>query len=164
MNEFEDFVKARTPALLRYAHVLSGDHAQAEDLVQGALATTYVHWDRIRGSSPDAYVRKAILNAHLSRWRKFTRREQLTSIPPERAGTPVHDVIDDRDAVWRALATLPSRQRAVLVLRYFEDMSEKATAQALGVRIGTVKSQASKALRTLRDLDELREGVSHEAR
>lgn len=157
MDDFEDFVRASTPGLLRYAHLLSGDRTQAEDLVQGALATSYRHWPRIRRGAPEAYVRKAILNAHLSRWRRLTRREHLTSTPPERAGPAVHDAVDDRDAVWRALASLPPRQRAVLVLRYVEDMSERDTAHALGVRVGTVKSQASKALSTLRAVEALRE-------
>lgn len=159
MQDFEDYVVTRTPALLRYAFALTGDSTRAEDLVQAALAASYRHWSRIGVGGADAYVRKAVLNAHLNRWRRIGRREQLVDVPPERRAPDRTSHVDDRDAVWRALAGLPPRQRAVLVLRYLEDLSEADTAEALGVSTGTVKSQTSRALARLRETSGLREEV-----
>ncbi len=149
MDSVETYVRERTPALLRYALALCGDHATAEDLVQGALARAYRHWGRI-GDDPDAYVRRAVLNAHLNRWTRLLRREAVRDVLPETASADRTSDVDDRDALWRALGTLPPRQRAVLVLRYLEGLDERATAACMGTSVGTVKSQASKALASLR--------------
>jgi len=147
-ESFDAFVRARLPALLRFAHAVCGDPDTAADLVQDALERTGVRWHTIeRGGDPEAYVKRAIINGRTSRWRKL-RRESLVDIVPEtreRSEQKPHD-----DELWRLLKTLPARQRAVLVLRYYEDMSEEQIAQTLGCAPGTVKSQASKGLAKLR--------------
>lgn len=158
---FEAFVEARLPALLRFAHAVCGDPHTAGDLVQDALERTGVRWNRIeRTGDPEAYIRRAIVNGRTSRWRKH-RRESLVDIVPEPA-TPTASARHD-DLMWQLLATLPRRQRAVLVLRYYEDLSEEQIAATLGCAPGTVKSQASKALAKLRAAlagdDELREAM-----
>ena len=144
---FDAFVRARMPALLRFAHALTGDPHTAADLVQDALVRTGIRWSRLeRLGDPEAYVRRAILNGRVSRWRKLHRERLVDAVPERPAAEPRgHD-----DDLWRLLATLPERQRAVLVLRYYEDMSEEQIAATLGCARGTVKSQASKALAKLR--------------
>ena len=153
---FDAFVRARLPALLRFAHGVCGDPHTAADLVQrlgnipGIVMNerTGLHWHRIdRNGDPEAYVRRAIVNGRTSRWRKL-RRESLVDLVPEHA--PYVDHPSHDDTLWRLLGTLPRRQRAVLVLRYYEDMSEEQIAATLGCAPGTVKSQASKALTKLR--------------
>jgi RNA polymerase sigma-70 factor (sigma-E family) len=147
-ESFEAFVRARLPALLRFAYAVCGDPHTAADLVQDALERTGVHWSRIgRAGDAEAYVRRAIINGRTSRWRKL-RRESLVDVVPERS--PYVDRAPHDDTLWQLLATLPRRQRAVLVLRYYEDMSEQQIAATLGCAPGTVKSQASKALVKLR--------------
>jgi RNA polymerase sigma-70 factor (sigma-E family) len=146
--EFRDWAGARLPALLRYAHLLTGDPHQAEDIVQTALARTLASWPRIRRKdNPESYVRQAItrlvINSRRSAW-----RERLTDSPPE--PPPNVDYPEERWVMWSALATLPPKQRAVVVLRYYEDLSEAQIAEALNCSPGTVKSQASKALAKLR--------------
>jgi RNA polymerase sigma-70 factor (sigma-E family) len=147
-DAFDAFVRARLPALLRFAYALTGDPHTAADLVQDALERTGMRWNRIdRQGDPEGYVRRAILNGRISRWRKH-RRETLVDCVPERM-TPY--VVPGRDdQLWQLLATLPPRQRAVLVLRYYEDMSEVQIAATLGCSPGTMKSQSSKALAKLR--------------
>jgi RNA polymerase sigma-70 factor (sigma-E family) len=147
-DAFDAFVRARMPALLRFAHALTGDPHVAADLVQDALERTGMRWSRLdRLGDPEAYVRRAIVNGRTSRWRKLRRETLVETIPDRRPATEpsLHD-----DDLWRLLATLPTRQRAVLVLRYYEDMSEEQIAVTLGCAPGTVKSQASKALAKLR--------------
>ena len=147
-DAFDAFARARMRELLRFAHVLTGDPHRAADLVQDALEKTLLSWDRIiRKDDPEGYVRRAIVNRHVSVWRR-TRRERLVADTPDRPheGARPHD-----DELWAALATLPPRQRAVLVLRYYEDLSEADTAAVLGCSVGTVKSQAFRALAKLRD-------------
>jgi RNA polymerase sigma-70 factor (sigma-E family) len=152
-QEFADFVTARMPAVLRWAHLLTGDRGRAEDLVQHAFAATYRHWRRITPDGAEAYVRKAVLNAHLSWWRRGPHRhERPVGEVPERPGSEPAGVVDERDAMWAALAGLPPRQRAVLVLRYYEDLSEAEIARVLDIAPGTVKSQAAKGLAHLRAL------------
>lgn len=152
-GEFGAYVRRRTPALLRYAHVLTGDASRAEDLVQGALAATYRKWASVQ--DPDAYVRRAVLHAHLNRRMRLLRREHVTDVLPEVPGAAARS--EERLDLIRALATLPKRQRAVVVLRYFEDLTEAQTAEAMGVSVGTVKSTHAKALAALRGRAELRE-------
>lgn len=152
-HEFTEYVAARQHALLRTAYVLTGDRAAAEDLLQTALAKTYLAWSRIRErDAVDAYVRKTMLNEHTSWWRRAWRhREQLTEHPPDAArSNAVAADPDERDAMWTLVQSLPPRQRAAVVLRFYEDMSEAETAAVLGCAVGTVKSQTSRALATLR--------------
>ena len=156
---FTDFVRDRSTALLRTAVLLvGGDRGHAEDLLQGVLERMYVRWDRIDGP-PEAYARRALAHAAVNRWRTRRRRPELPLTDPDPggpdpAGTRVGDGtagVDLRDALVRALLTLPPRQRAVLVLRYLDDLPEDEVARALGCSVGTVKSQASRALARLRD-------------
>jgi RNA polymerase sigma-70 factor (sigma-E family) len=157
--EFTAFVAGRGQALLRIAHALSGDRRVAEDLVQGALAKAYAKWPRIH-TNAEAYVRRIIYNDQASSWRRPGRhREVSVAELPDRqtAGAPERE-ITDRLVLRKALLSLPARQRAVLVLRYLEDRTVQETAEVLGCRPGTVASQTSRALATLRkqvaDLDE----------
>jgi RNA polymerase sigma-70 factor (sigma-E family) len=147
-----DYVRGQWPALVRYATALCGDPTEAEELVQSALVRVAVRWPFVRDKdNPDGYVRRAIANGYLTTWRRLRSRE--TSVPevPETATTADASTgVDDVMTVRRALAGLPPRQRAVLVLRYLEDRSEQETAELLGCSVGTVKSQASKALAKLR--------------
>jgi RNA polymerase sigma-70 factor (sigma-E family) len=147
-ESFEQFMAAALPGLLRFGHVLTGDRHRAEELVQSALVKTYRRWRSLRHDQPAAYVRRAMVNTYTSWWRS-ARRESPMPEGFDAAGPGAMD-LDDRDLVLRALGTLPARQRAVLVLRYYEDLSEAAIADALGCSTGTVKSTASRGLRTLR--------------
>ena len=153
-SDFDDFVAGRSQALLRTAYLLTGDHAHAEDLLQTALAKSWFAWGRIAGP-PEPYVRRVIATTYATWWRRRWRSEYPTGSVPEVAGADGTAGVDERDALWRALGTLPRRQRAVVVLRYYEDLSEAETAAALGISRGTVKSQASKALAALRRDDDL---------
>ncbi|MHA6801867.1 SigE family RNA polymerase sigma factor [Salinifilum ghardaiensis] len=148
-EEFAEFVRACLPELLRYGHALTGDPNDAADLVQAVLEKVGAQWGRIRGGAdPAAYVRRAMVNAHISRWRR-AGRETLFAECPEVPAQPERDRWDD-EPVRQALRALPERQRAVLVLRYFDGLSEGEIAELLDVSCGTVKSQSSKALSTLR--------------
>jgi RNA polymerase sigma-70 factor (sigma-E family) len=147
---FEAFVRARMPALLRFAHAVAGDPHTAADLVQDALERTGVRWKHLeRTADPEAYVRRAIVNGRISRWRKL-RRERLVDIAPEPARSAGEERPGHDDELWQLVQTLPRKQRAVIVLRYYEDMSEEQIAATLGCAPGTVKSQSSKALAKLR--------------
>jgi len=151
--DFAAFVATRSAALLSFAHVLTGDRHDAEDVVQTALAATALGWHRLRSKeNPEGYVRRAIVTTHLNRQRRRPWLERSTGEVPEPAdpGPGGAEGLDERDAMWRVLATLPPRQRAVLVLRYYEDLSEADIADVLGCSRGTVKSQAAKALERLR--------------
>jgi RNA polymerase sigma-70 factor (sigma-E family) len=155
--DFAAFVATRSAALLSFAHVLTGDRYDAEDVVQTALAATALGWHRLRSKdNPEGYVRRAIVTTHLNRQRRRPWLERSTGEVPEPTGPgtggagPAADDLDERDEMWRVLATLPPRQRAVLVLRYYEDLSEADIADVLGCSRGTVKSQAAKALDRLR--------------
>lgn len=149
-DDFAEFVRASLPGLLRYGHALTGNPHDAADLVQTVLEKVGARWSRIDrdGADPTAYVRRAMANAHVSRWRR-TRRETLLAEFPDVPSAERRDRLED-EPVWRALQQLPPRQRAVLVLRYYEELSEAEIADELGVTRGTVKSQSSKALATLR--------------
>jgi RNA polymerase sigma-70 factor (sigma-E family) len=151
-SDFESWMVARQGRLLRTAYLLTGEVHAAEDLVQTALAKLYLAWDRVSDApSIDAYARKILVNEHTSTWRRLWRHREVVS------DTSAHDVPVQgeeydgvSDALWSAVRGLPDRQRAVVVLRYYEQLSEKETAEALGISVGTVKSQASRALATLR--------------
>jgi RNA polymerase sigma-70 factor (sigma-E family) len=149
-RQFGDFVAARGPALLRTAYALTGNQHAAEDLVQAALAKTMLRWSRLHGDA-EPYVRRVLVNEHISWWRRRRGRpEILTAEPPEVLDGQGREDAALRMAVRSVLATLPPRQRAVVVLRYLEDLSERQVADLLGVSPGTVASQASRALATLR--------------
>ncbi|MFI7280104.1 SigE family RNA polymerase sigma factor [Micromonospora chersina] len=150
-EEFRDFVAARSGALLRTAYLLAGDWATAEDLLQTALTKTYLAWKRLGGiDALEPYARRVLVNTSTSWWRRRWHGERPTEVLPERAGVDEIEQQLDRDALWRHLQALPARQRAVLVLRFYEDMSEAQTAALLEISPGTVKSQTSRALNTLR--------------
>ncbi|WP_121252805.1 SigE family RNA polymerase sigma factor [Nocardioides ferulae] len=144
---FEQYVAARMPALLRTAYLLTGGHHDAEDLVQVALLKVVPKWRRI-ADDPDAYVRRVLVNENVSRWRGRRWREVHTDRVPERAADT--EPTDDRLVLRQALAGLAPRQRAVIVLRYFDDLTERETASVLGISVGTVKSQARDGLARLR--------------
>jgi RNA polymerase sigma-70 factor (sigma-E family) len=151
-EEFREYVAARGPALLRAAMQLTSDRAEAEDLLQAALAKTYLAWDRINDrASVDGYVRRAMVNTQISWW----RRKKLEIYPTdELPDQPVDDHTrrsEMHDALGRALDRLPARQRLAVVLRYYEDMPEAEIAEVLGVSVGTVKSTVSRAMARLRD-------------
>jgi RNA polymerase sigma-70 factor (ECF subfamily) len=150
--EFREFVAARSPAMLRTSYLLAGgDWALAEDLLQSALTKTYLAWNRIRDrDAVDAYVRRTLATTATSWWRRRWHGERATAVLPERAAGDDARLVDERDALWRLVIRLPARQRAVLVLRFYEDLSEAETAHILGLSPGTVKSHTSRALATLR--------------
>ena len=156
---FRAYVAGRSPALMRTAYLLTGNRADAEDLLQTALAKTYLAWDRIREREAiDGYVRRVLVNTQTSRWRRRKVDEYATGELPERSdGRDATDDVVLHDALWTALAGLPKRQRAMVVLRYYEDLSEAETADVLGVSVGTVKSTTSRALAKLRDSSGLRD-------
>jgi RNA polymerase sigma-70 factor (sigma-E family) len=151
-GSFAQYVARRHQPLLRTAYLLTGNRHDAEDLVQTTLAKTYLAWDRIREpSAVDAYVRRAMVNTSRSGWRRRRVTEVLNGDVPERAYEPITpESTELHEALWQLLGTLPHRQRAVLVLRYYEDLSEPETARVLGISVGTVKSTASRALARLR--------------
>jgi RNA polymerase sigma-70 factor (sigma-E family) len=157
--EFREFVGTRGRALLRSAYLLTGNLADAEDLVQSALAKTYQAWDRIEDRKAlDGYVRRAIVNTHISWWRRRRVDEYPTDDIPDQpaADTSVNNEL--HDSLQRAIDKLPQRMRAAVVLRYFEDMTEAEVADILGVSQGTVKSTVSRAVAKLRtDTDLLAE-------
>jgi RNA polymerase sigma-70 factor (sigma-E family) len=149
--QFRDFVSARSAALLRVAYLVCGDLNLAEDLLQTTLTRTYIAWRRLDGiDSLEAYARRVLLNTATSWWRRRWRGERPTLHLPERPISDQSDRVAERDAVWRLLGTLPARQRAVIVLRYYEDLSEAEIARELGLSVGTVKSHASRGLAALR--------------
>ena len=145
--EFEEFVTARSTALLRTAYLLTRDHGRAEDLLQTALAKTWLSWRRI-DATPEAYVRKVMVNTYATWWRRKWNDEQPSGELPE----PAHQEADGwmRQDLWTALGHLPRGQRAVVVLRFFEDLTEAETARVLECSVGTVKSQTARALTRLR--------------
>ena len=148
---FGEFVAVRGQALQRTAYLLTGDWALAEDLVQTALARAYPRWSRIVGDDPEAYVRRILVNTWSSWWRRRWRGEVPTEAMPEQVEVDAFALSDRKDALRTALGRLPRRQRAIVVLRYHEDMSEAQVAHLLGISVGTVKSQASRAIAKLRD-------------
>jgi|SRR5690348_12667420 len=156
-DEYASFVRARSQALLRSAYLLTGDQHLAEDLVQEALARTHRAWFRLHETgNAEAYARRIMYHMQVSVWRRRKVAEVLPGDVPEPARRPVR--IDDTDAITRrmtverALRSLSPRQRAVVVLRYFEDRSEVEAADLLGVSVGTIKVQTARALERLRKL------------
>ncbi len=150
---FEAWMAARQHKLLRTAYLLTGDVHAAEDLTQTALAKVYLAWDRVAAAqNVDAYARKILVNEHTSMWRRLWRHREVvsdTSAYDLPVSAPEYDGVGE--TLWDAVRGLPDRQRATVVLRYYEQLTEKETAEALGVSLGTVKSQTSRALDTLRE-------------
>ena len=151
--DFAAYLQARQASVLRTAYLLTGDRHTAEDLVQTAFAKLYLSWDRVRDQgSMDGYLRRILVNENNSLWRRgWKKREHATDELPE--PTPHLDRHHDgrSDALWDLVQTLPKKARAVLVLRYYEELSEAETAEVLGISVGTVKSQTSRALAALRE-------------
>ena len=156
---FRDYVRSRSRSLLRTAYLLTGNSADAEDLVQAALAKTYQAWDRIedRGAL-DGYVRRAMVNTHISWWRRRRVEEFPTDEIPEQAVVDHAGSSEIEETLRRAIDRLPQRMRAAVTLRYFEDMTEAEVAEVLGVSLGTVKSTVSRAVAKLRIDAELQSG------
>jgi RNA polymerase sigma-70 factor (sigma-E family) len=150
---FEEYVAARGPALVRFARLLTGDRHHAEDLVQEALSKAYLRWDRmIRSEQPDAYLRRMVINASRSWWRRRTNRETPCAVSGDRvAPGQMETETVERDEMWQRIARLPERQRTVLVLRYYEDLDDAAIADILGCTAVTVRTHAMRALNTLRE-------------
>lgn len=155
-SAFRDYVRSRGDALFRAALVLTGNRADAEDLVQAALAKTYLAWDRIQDRAAlDGYVRRAMVNTQISWWRHRKLDEFPTEeLPEQLVGDHAADS-DLAEVVRRALDRLPRRMRAAVMLRYFEDMTEPEIASTLGISLGTVKSTVSRAVAKLRVDSEL---------
>lgn len=152
-REYADLFAAQWPRLYRMARAVADDAASAEDAVQAAFARAYASWGRVRrADSPEAYLRRMVLNEVLGLRRKaWSRRERPHPTVDTGLVTEAHDgAVAERDRMWAAVRALPPRQRAVIVLRYYEDLSEEQIALALGCSRGTVKSQAAAALTSLR--------------
>ena len=148
-EEISDFVRSRHPVLLRRAVLLVGDRGGAEDLVQDVLARLWLASRRGRVDNPDAYVMRSLVNAAVSRWRRLRPSDAVVAAR-EVTGADSTLLVDERDRVWRAVAALPPRQRAVVVLRFYEDLPEDEIADLLGISRGTVRSQTAKARENLR--------------
>jgi RNA polymerase sigma-70 factor (sigma-E family) len=152
-NSFSDYVAARQRSLVRLAFLLAGDFHAAEDIVQSALARTYLSWNRIRDKQAlDAYVRRAVVNEHINWWRRAWRRMEHSTgeLPNWLPVEPTPELSDEHDSLRGKIQALPRRQRAVIVLRYYEGLSIAETADVLGCAEGTVRSNASRALKALR--------------
>ena len=150
-EEFTDYLLARQPSLLRTAYLLTGDRHTAEDVLQTALAKLYLAWDKVHDrNAVDGYVRRIMINENNSLWRKpWKKREHAIDVLPDTSHTDDYD--EGRSAaLWDVVQSLPPKARAVVVLRFYEQLSEAETADVLGISVGTVKSQASRALAGLR--------------
>jgi RNA polymerase sigma-70 factor (sigma-E family) len=150
---FAEFVREHTSTLLRTAYLVTGNRLAAEELVQDTLARLYPKWHRVQAAEvPLAYVRRALTNGYINQTRRASRREYAYEDVPERADErDALTQLADRDEIWAGLRDLPDRQRAALVLRFFEDLSDAESADALGCRIGTVRSLVSRGLAALRE-------------
>ena len=169
-EEFQSFVVGRWPRLMRTAFLLTGEQHAAEDLVQSTLERVYVAWRRVGGADdPEAYVRRVMINAHARRHRRRLR-EFLAPKDDSGLAREVADTGDriaqaeDRDALLTALAQLPPRQREAVVLRYWEDLTETQTAEAMGCSVGAVKSNAAKGIAKLRAIPALADMVTQGGR
>lgn len=147
---FEEYVRVRGPALLRFARLVAGDAHLGEDLVQEVLARAYSRWSRIgRLDRPDLYLRKMVVHANASWWKRRSHHERPTGEPLDGPAAPAADV-EERDALWRQLRRLPRNQRIALVLRYYEDHDDATIAEVLGCSPSTVRTHVMRALATLR--------------
>lgn len=152
-DEFTAFVHGHGRRLQRFGYLLTGDVAAAEDLVQSALLQVLPRWERIENrEGVEAYVRRVMVNKQREGWRKRSSRESLRPEPPVVSVADETGTVDERDQLRRALGALPARQRAAVILRFYEDMSEAETARVLDCSVGNVKSQTSRGLTKLREL------------
>lgn len=155
LPDFPSWVEAHGDALLRFAYLVTGDHDRAADAVQDALVAACQRWPRIIAhGNPDAYLRRCVVNANNTRWRRFLRREQLMPDPtllgkPEADSDTAGRVVLE-DEMWSLCLRLPPRQRAAIVLRYYDDYSDEDIAAVLDCSVSTVRSQIHRALATLR--------------
>jgi RNA polymerase sigma-70 factor (sigma-E family) len=150
---FGEFVAGRTASLIRLAYLLTGDQHAAEDLLQSALAKTAARWGKLRNEDPDAYVRTVMYREQISFWRRRGRRREVAvQAPPDRGYADPSAHTDLRLSMREALLRLPADQRAVLVLRYYEDLTETRVAEILDCSIGTVRSRTHRAVARLRTL------------
>jgi RNA polymerase sigma-70 factor (sigma-E family) len=162
-DNFTSFIQGHGRRLVHLAELLTGDRHVAEDLVQDVLARAYPRWQRLERDDPYAYLRQSLINARTDRWRR--RLPVPMERPPENRAVPDHAVaIAERDVVLRALRDLTGRERCVIALRYYEDLTEAQTAKALGITVGTVKSTTSRALRKLREHPAVELGLQEELR
>ncbi|GAA0622931.1 SigE family RNA polymerase sigma factor [Kribbella sandramycini] len=151
-QEFAEFVDGRFTALQRFGYLLTGEWHLAEDLVQTSLTKVWFHRNSLRsGNALESYTRTVMVNTSTQWWRRKWKGETPTEVMPEPAVESQYGVVDDRDLLLRALATLPRRVRATLVLRYFEDLPEAEIAETMGCSVGTVKSNISRGLAKLRE-------------
>ncbi|MFI5914735.1 SigE family RNA polymerase sigma factor [Dactylosporangium sp. NPDC051541] len=150
--DFDEYVRQRGAALVRLGRLLTGDRQHGEDLAQEVLARAFVKWKRIAATqNPDAYLRRALVNASISRWRRVSSHEVPVAVPADtRSLEDVGATVADRDLAWRLISRLPARQRAAVVLRYYEDLDDTAIADLLGCTRETVRSQVKRAMDTLR--------------
>jgi RNA polymerase sigma-70 factor (sigma-E family) len=162
VEDFAEYVTTAWTRLLRSAWLLTGDWHLADDLLQTVLARAHGRWPRLRSGAPDAYLRSMLATTYLSWRRRRWRGELPTRALPERAQADVNSQVDTQESVRRALAALPRQQRAVLMLRFHADLTEAATAEALGIGVGTVRSYTARALAALRADPGLREMVGVE--
>lgn len=158
-EEFAAFARLNYLKLVRRGFLLTGDSGHAEDLAQDALAALLIAWRRGGVADPERYVTRALTNRAVSRWRRKSNRELVTCVVPDIADPAGAGTTDDRDLLRRSLARLPVRQRAVLVLRYFDDLPDAEIARQLGIAEGTVRSQAARAVDSLRRDGALRGGM-----
>ncbi|MET9627451.1 SigE family RNA polymerase sigma factor [Lentzea sp. NPDC006480] len=151
VGDFAEFVRISMPGLLRYGHALTGNPHDAADLVQSVLEKVGSRWVAVqrKGDDPLAYVRRAMANTHISIWRRRRRENLVADLPDSGVVAPELSRLEN-EPLWQALRELPPRQRAVIVLRYYENLTEAEIANALGISCGTVKSQSSKAMASLR--------------
>lgn len=148
---FDDWVGARVPALMRFAYLVTGSQQTAEDAVQSALTRACERWSRVsRTDDPDAYVRRMVVNAHVSAWRRSGRRELSVAEVRDTASADPAESVATGDAVWRVCGTLPPQQRAAVVLRYYEDLEYAEIAVVLGVTQATARSHVHRALAAMR--------------
>ena len=149
---FGEFVRARSAALIRVGYLLTGDQHAAEDLVQSALAKTYARWRTVRHEDPEGYVRAVMYREQVSWWRRRPHRETVVGTPIDTACPDGSEHVELRLAMRSALLRLPPAHRAVLVLRYFEDLTEGQVAEVLGCSVGTVRSRTHRAVSRLREM------------
>lgn len=157
-ERFRVFVNERWEPLRRFAYALTGDLGHAEDLLQTALINCHRRWGHVRADNPEAYVRRAIINLNTSWWRRRRVKEYSTTTLPDVETADAMTRFDTRDEIWAAILSLPTQMRAILVLRYLEDLPEAEVAAIVGCSMGSVKSQASRGLSRLRSVLQRAEG------
>lgn len=153
VTTFTEFVEARSSSLFRTAYLMVGDHQLAEDLLQEALVKTLIAWPRLRDrANVDAYTRRILVTTSISWRRRRSFHERPAGTLPERVDQDPVEAVVTHDAVIAALMTVPPRQRAAIVLRYYQDLTETQTADVMGCSVGAVKSQVAAGLKRLREV------------